>query len=213
MNIKKLFKNVGLKKYVLLALTLGTFASFAEIERPRAIGKQVESVSQSDVKAVDAVLSNMKERLIFMHEVSKWKWKNTEPIEKHNHDFKQLNAFHHACKKMGLDETAAMSVINGQIDAGKVIQEEDFHDWIIEERHVGTSESIDEQLITTQLDQLNEDLAEKLSHLLPIMKKSDMSTLIEARARAILKDERISQDAKKTALTPLLSLYNKVSNQ
>jgi chorismate mutase len=215
MNFKNLFKKGHpYRKFALIALSLGVIPFFAAFSggEVREIKSEVTVQEQTDAAKIDALLTNLNDRLILMHDISRWKWDHTVAIDEPEHEYKALTTLSQKCKDRHIDPVSAEEIIHAQIQAGKIVQIKNFEKWVSQNEPIVSGNSDYDTELQNKLDILDSDLVDQLEAVIPILKKRDLSSVIQYRAKTILNQKDLTLSARETALTPILSLYNKVSS-
>lgn len=99
-----------------------------------AVGLLHDSVSPAAVpaeavQAADELLDGMRQRLLLMHDVARWKWNHQQAIADPQREAAFLATMEDKGAGHGLDPTAVRSFFTSQIEAARRIQEEDFRRW------------------------------------------------------------------------------------
>jgi chorismate mutase len=87
------------------------------------------SVSAEAVRAADQLLDGMRQRLLLMHDVARWKWNHHQAIADPEREAAFLAAMEPKGAPHGLDPKVVRTFFSSQIEAARRIQEENFRRW------------------------------------------------------------------------------------
>lgn len=182
---------------LVLGLTTGGCAPATPVT-PRPI--QVEPHPNP---AVEQLLQAQVRRLELMHDVARWKWNSGHAIEDPAREKALLQAILPQCKAAGLDVEFARSFFRAQIEAAKVVQEEDFRAW----KASSQGPFADVPDLTTQLrpqiDASTQELVAALARAAPLISATDGEALWN-RARSLSTEGKLPLKAISAAFRPLL---------
>ncbi|HVC95637.1 MAG TPA: gamma subclass chorismate mutase AroQ [Pirellulales bacterium] len=164
---------------------------------PRADMAEVESV-------VDALVGLMRQRLLVMHDVARWKWNHGRPIADPVREQAVLTDIEEQAEVLQLDRDLARNFMAAQMEAGKLVQQADFERWTAE----GRGEFAVVRDLATDLrpmiDELNTNLLDHLAKLEPRLVEEKERATIQDRAIQILQGDGIDDAVQATAIRPLL---------
>jgi chorismate mutase-like protein len=155
-----------------------------------AIPAQVETL---DTRPVAELLGLMRERLDLMHDVARWKWNESKPIEDEPREQALLAAMVQRGQELGLDSPRVRGFFRDQIEAAKAIQRHDFARW----RAAGQGrfvEIADLAALRQRIDQLNHALLDTLAELQPSLQDPDQARAVAAIAEETLSDPEFPDD-------------------
>lgn len=114
-----------------------------------------------DTRAVDELVTQMVNRLALMHEVAEWKWKEKKPIADPVRERELLDSLAARAQVLGLNPSDVRWFFASQIEAAKLIQQDDFHRWTAEKREPRSRVRPLAEL-RQEIDQVNQRLLDSL---------------------------------------------------
>src|SRR5262249_49339801 len=139
--------------------------------------------------AAAELLRLMRQRLLLMHEVARWKWNHDRPVADEQREQELLADVEERAERSGFDAGRARALMAAQIDAGKLIQEANFTRW----REQGRGKFADVRDLHTDLrpaiDQLTTDLLACFGRLSPQFGDDEARAVLQQRALAIVTGE------------------------
>lgn len=115
---------------------------------------------------LDTLLDLMRQRLILMHEVARWKWNTGKPIADPEREQALLDDIAQKAQAQGLPGTQVRQFFAAQIAAGKQIQSADFQKWRSEQQ--GKFPDVRElAAVRSDIDALNLQLLAALAKFSP----------------------------------------------
>ncbi|MBL8797280.1 MAG: gamma subclass chorismate mutase AroQ [Planctomycetia bacterium] len=163
------------------------------------------SVTAGDPAVLDRLLHAMRQRLLLMHDVARWKWNEQQPLTDAARETAFLDRTQARGRTQGLDETLVRTFFQAQIEAAKQVQASDFERWQAEGRgkFANVPDLASEQ--RPRIDAASDDLLDALADAQPSLTSGAFRRQLAARAAGILAGEGITDRVRETALTPLLS--------
>jgi chorismate mutase len=169
-----------------------------------ATGPATASAARQDA-ALDALLNLMRERLLLMHEVAKWKWNAAKPINDAGRERELLAALERKGAAYGLRPKQVRAFLAAQIKAAKLIQEADFNAW----KESGQGKFSDARDLTTdlrpELDKLSDQMLGQLAKVAPLLGDEETKTNVARRAKSALRGDGINDEVRTVAIRPLLA--------
>ena len=202
--MKKISKSILLSFFVFSSSLIGIGSAYAETKTTSS--RTSEIVDEETIK-VDALLSTMQKRLSLMHEIAKYKWNNSAPIEDKSAEQDHINKYVQQSKFYGLEPQSVQSLMKGQIDAGKSLQMKDFETWVSEQTDTHSGEIRTAKELLLEMDKLSEKLLIQLKEVLPYSHTTYFETMIKNRAAIMINGEGIDSNVRDTAVMPLFELY------
>lgn len=135
-----------------------------------------------------------------MHAVARVKWNAQTPIHDPERERALLENVVNRGRVHGLDADAVRPFFAAQMDAAKLIQEDDFRRWQAEE-HSPFADVPDLSTLRQQIDALNVDLLKALAEASPFLNTAAGQTYLNSRATNLFGD--LSAGIRETALRPL----------
>jgi chorismate mutase len=145
----------------------------------------------------------MRQRLLLMHDVARWKWNEGKPIADPDRERQLLAKLEKRGESYGLARQKTTAFMTAQIEAGKLVQESDFATW--EEQ--GQDKFSEVRDLSTELRPLIDELSDRmLAQLAKSVAVIDepVRPKIEQRANVILRGEGIDEAVRAAAIQPLL---------
>jgi chorismate mutase len=155
----------------------------------------------ADVEAVaDELLELMRQRLLLMHDVARWKWNAGKPITDEQRERELLSDLEERGLALGIDRSTTRSFMAAQIEAGKLVQEADFKRW--REQGQGQFANVRDLAIDLRpaIDRLSVELLAHLAQLAPTIDQEDARATIRDLADQILRGEGIDETVRAAAL-------------
>jgi chorismate mutase len=154
--------------------------------------------------ALDELLEPMRERLVLMHDVAKWKWNENQPIADPAREAQLLADLEERGLAYGLSRPRTRAFMTAQIEAGKLVQKADFTAWkangqgkFSEVRDLKTD-------LRPRIDELSDRLFRQLAKFPPMVAGDRGKARLAQRAGGLLRGDGIGDDVRKAALRPLL---------
>jgi chorismate mutase len=179
-------------QWLLLSATVGCAPSAGESKSSPAA---TESVAASD-----AFVELMRERLLLMHDVARWKWNAKQPISDPEREKVLLEELERRGADHGLAPDEVRSFIWAQIEAGKLVQQADWRQWEVEEREVFADAPDLQTELRPKIDRLSEQLLAAYAEFLPKLAEPGAQERFERRAERILVGEGIDEKVRTRAL-------------
>jgi chorismate mutase len=152
--------------------------------------------------ALDGLLELMRQRLLLMHDVARWKWNQGAAITDPDRERQLLTALEERGLHYGLSRQQTRAFMSAQIEAGKLVQEADFADWNAKNREkfedvrdLGTD-------LRPRIDELSDQLLKQLAEL-PHVDEGPARAYAEQRAEALLVGDGIDDAVRSAAIRPL----------
>ena len=193
------------KQPVLAAVLVAALAG-CRPPTPVAPTDEIAPRQAQTANSVDDLLALMRDRLLLMHDVARWKWNERLPIADPEREQQLLSDLAERGLVYGLDPEQTTRFMAAQIEAGKLVQQADFDAW----KRRGTDKFPNARDLKADLrpriDELSGRLLAELAKLNSAA-NSMSAAQIEQRAREILSGEGIDDDVRRTALRPLLASH------
>lgn len=146
----------------------------------------------------------MRERLLLMHEVAKWKWNEGKPITDQNREKQILFDLEQRGRTYGLSRKQARDFMVAQMEAGKLVQEADFAAW----KRGGQGKFSDVRDLNIALrpliDEVSDRMLARFAEVVPTFVEEKAKTIVRQRADAILRGNGLNDTVKTAAVRPLL---------
>lgn len=155
--------------------------------------------------ALDELLDVMRQRLLVMHEVARWKWNEGTPVTDREREEQLLANLEQLAVKAGLSGQRIREFMAAQIEAGKIIQEADFGAWKKQGqgKFEQTADLYDD--LRPRIDELNERMLAVLAKILREPNCKPDIAVVEKRARAVLVGEGIDDGVRAVAIRPIVA--------
>lgn len=150
--------------------------------------------------AADALLELMRERLLVMHDVARWKWNAKQPISDPEREKVLLAELQRRGADYGLAPEEVQSFMRAQIEAGKLIQQADWRRWEAESRGTFADAPDLQTELRPKIDRLSQRLLEAYAEFLPRLAEPDARERFERRAEWKLVDDGIDEQVRTRAL-------------
>lgn len=154
--------------------------------------------------AVDELLTAMRDRLLLMHDVARWKWTHAAAIEDAAREEQLLDSLAAEGRSRGLDEAWTRRFFAAQIDAGKRIQRADFDRW----QRSGQGPFADapdlHAEVRPKIDAAGKRILAALPEIADPKDDAAFRAIVARRATTILAAPGITPDVRAAALAPLL---------
>ena len=155
------------------------------------------------------LLELMRQRLLVMHEVARWKWHHQQPITDSAREAALLKQTGQRARELGLDEEFAIAFMKAQITAGKQLQQQDMEGWQTQPPSRNEPFADLARELRPKIDQLNVDLLSALAHLAPHLDDEQVRRRLSISAAEAWSGVGFSDEVRATALKPLLTSGNK----
>jgi chorismate mutase len=153
--------------------------------------------------AIIRLLDLMRQRLLLMHDVARWKWNTRRPIADPERERASLDdiAARRPSYQVSAELTRAFFI--AQIEAAKRMQQDDFQRWQAEKR--GQFADVPDLAlhVRPKIDALNNDLLAALAVVEPFLPDEAVRRQIRRRAAEILTGEGMTDVVRDTAIQPL----------
>jgi chorismate mutase len=160
----------------------------------------VDPTAERAEASIDELLQLMRERLVLMHEVGRWKWNANRPIVDEKRERELLADMDERAPDYGLDRQTTRAFMAAQIEAGKLLQEADFERWKVQNQ--GQFEQVRD--LSTDLrpaiDELNADMLEVLAELTTQFDREEVRAVVGGRAVEVLQGDGIDEHVRATAI-------------
>src|SRR5579859_2948444 len=169
---------------------------------PAACDRRPEAppaVVSSPAAPLDTLLERMRQRLELMHTVARVKWNAQAPIFDPDRERALLEDVVERGKTHKLDDEVTRTFFAAQMEAAKIVQEEDFQRWRAE-KHPPFRDVPDLPALRQQIDALNGEILEALATARPYL-ASHRDNQLEARAVELFAG--VPDSAGQAALRPL----------
>jgi chorismate mutase len=155
--------------------------------------------------AVADLLRLMKQRLLLMHDVARWKWTAKRPIADPERERTLLRDIESRCLAHGVEPELARAFFTAQMDAGKMVQEEDYRRWEAEQAGPFPDAPDLASSIRPKIDALTDAILDALAAAKPLLKRPDVATRLTEHVERILVGDGISSAVRAHASAPLRS--------
>lgn len=156
-------------------------------------------------RAIDALLSLMRQRLEVMHDVARYKWAKKAPIEDPEREAALLKDVASRAAGIGLDPDFVRAFFRGQIEAAKLVQRADFSRWETDPEGAGGEVPDLAGDLRPRIDALNRDLLAELAKLSPRFPGGSAASL-RGRAARLLVGDGINGKVREAAISPLVAV-------
>ncbi len=145
----------------------------------------------SSTAALDDLLHRMHQRLDLMHMVARVKWNAQAPVHDPQREEVLLRDVVERGRAHHLDAEVTRAFFSAQMEAAKLVQEEDFRRWRAAQQ--APFPPVPELAILRQrIDALNGELLEALAHTRPFLDTADGQRRLEDRVPIVFADYPVS---------------------
>jgi chorismate mutase len=162
--------------------------------------ESIRANSESEAGAV-RLFELMGERLGLMHEVALWKWTARKPIADPARERELLDQVAQLGQSSGLAPDFTRRFFAAQIEAGKLVQRDDFERWRTAPPTAQPGRDL--SLVRQDIDALNKRIVETLAALAPRLASSATHAILNRRCAQVFKDHGITDQVRAMAITPL----------
>jgi chorismate mutase len=167
---------------------------------PSAGESKPSPAASENVAAADALPELMRERLLLMHDVARWKWNAKQPIADPEREKVLLAELQRRGVDYGLEPEEVRSFMRAQIEAGKLIQQADWRKWEAESREAFADAPDLQTQLRPKIDRLSERLLAAYAEFLPRLAEPGARERFERRAELRLIGEGIDEQVREQAL-------------
>jgi len=161
------------------------------------------SVQVADHVVLDRLLQFMRQRLLLMHDVARWKWNQKQAIADPKREQAFLESMQARGQAHGLKDEFVRSFFRAQIEAAKQVQEDDFQRW----QAKGRGPFTDVPDLSTQqrpkIDAASNELLAALEAAQPLLEDMKARHQLAALAATILTGDGITERVRQLAIQPL----------
>jgi chorismate mutase len=150
--------------------------------------------------AADALLQLMRERLLLMHDVARWKWNTKKPISDPEREQALLAELQRRGAEHGLTPDEVRTFMRAQIEAGKLIQQADWRQWEAERREAFADAPDLQTELRPKIDRLSERLLEAYAEFVPQLAEPGARERLERRAQRMLVGEGIDEQVREQSI-------------
>lgn len=150
--------------------------------------------------AADRLLALMRERLLVMHDVARWKWNAKRPIADPEREQALLADLERRGAEYGLAPDDARRFMRAQIEAGKLVQQADWRRWEADESEAFANALDLQTELRPKIDRLSEQLLAAYAELRPQLAEFGERERFARRAEQILAGEGIDERVRAKAL-------------
>jgi chorismate mutase len=172
-------------------------------DRDRAVRTDrtaVDAEATADNAVVQELLDAMLGRLEVMHDVARYKWNARQPINDPERERRLLAALERRGEQFGLPADETRQLMQAQIDAGKLIQQADWHEWQRVE-HEPFSDAADLQTeLRPRIDRVSEQLLEAYAKLYHELSQSVARESLRRQAEQAFREAGIDDKIQAAAL-------------
>lgn len=154
--------------------------------------------------ALDELLDVMRQRLLVMHEVARWKWNEGKPITDREREEQLLANLEQRAVEAGFGGQRIRGFMAAQIEAGKLIQAADFGAWKKQGRGKFVQTRDLHSDLRPRIDELNDRMLALLVKASTEVDSRDIA-FVEKRARKILVGEGIDDAVRAVAVRPIVA--------
>jgi chorismate mutase len=184
-----------LNRIWIFLLALG-FLSFAGCN-PRSIAPS----AAADPTVLDRLLLGMQQRLTRMHAVAREKWNAKAPIFDPQREQALLKDVVERGQSYHLDPKVTRAFFNAQMEAAKLLQEDDFGQWRAGKQLPVPQPNSNLGTLRLQIDLLNRELLESLAQVGPFLGTPEGQKRLDVRAPELFAD--FPTPVRDAALRPL----------
>jgi chorismate mutase len=154
--------------------------------------------------SLNKLLDLMRQRLVLMHEVARWKWNEGKPISDPDRERQLLADLEQRGLDQGLSRQQTGEFMAAQIATGKLVQQADFAAW--SERQQGKFADVRDlnAEVRPLIDRLSDQMLVELARLLTPPGPPQRRSEIEQLAATVLKGDGIDNAVRAAAIRPLL---------
>jgi chorismate mutase len=145
----------------------------------------------------------MRQRLLVMHDVARWKWNSRVPVTDLVREQTILNDIVAQSKQHGLDPAFVRDFFVAQFDAAKRLQEDDIRRWEAEQQGAFTDVPDLASELRPKIDNINGQLLTALAAVRPLLHGPAVPTMRE-RAAVVLNANGITREIRDAAIGPLV---------
>lgn len=167
---------------------------------PRGGESKPSPVATENVAAAEALLELMRERMLVMHDVARWKWNAKQPIADPEREKALLEELERRGANFGLAREEVRSFMRAQIEAGKLIQQSDWRQWEAESRDAFADAPDLQTELRPKIDRLSRQLLSAYAEVLPQLAEPSARERFERRAERVLVGEGIDERVREQAL-------------
>ncbi len=154
-------------------------------------------------QALQRLLLLMRDRLLLMHDVARWKWNEKRPIEDKEREQAFLRDVVSHADQLQLNPTFVRTFFTAQIEASKLVQKADHERWKAEGRKPFADVPDLVKVQRPRIDTLNMDLLVALAEAKPYLKEEGAEKRLRALAEDGLVGEGITSTVRDVAIAPL----------
>lgn len=166
-----------------------------------SVGESKPSPAATEsVAAADALLELVRERLLLMHDVARWKWNAKQPISDPEREKVLLAELERRGVEHRLAPDEVRSFMRAQIEAGKLIQQADWRRWEAEGREAFADAPDLQTELRPKIDRLSQRLLEAYAEFVPQLAEPVARERFERRAKLNLVGEGIDENVRTCAL-------------
>lgn len=143
----------------------------------------------------------MGERLGLMHEVALWKWTAHKPIADPARERELLDQVAQLGQSSGLAPDFTRRFFAAQIEAGKLVQRDDFERWRAAPPAAQPGREL--SLVRQDIDALNNRIVDILATLTPRLASPATQAILNLRCAQAFKGHGITDQVRAVAITPL----------
>lgn len=161
---------------------------------------------------IDRLLNLIRQRLVVMHDVARWKWNARAPITDPVRERTILAAIVVQGQQHDLDPAFVRDFFVAQFEAAKRLQEDDFRRWEAERQEPFAAVLDLATELRPKIDRLNGELLAALAALRPRLRDAEVRARLRQRAEAVLSDDSITDAIRETAIGPLVRVQGTLSS-
>ena len=153
--------------------------------------------------SVDRLLDLMRQRLLVMHQVARWKWNTRQPIADPPREQALLAALLTRSRPHQLDPAFTRAFFSAQMEAAKQLQQADFDQWQAAQHGPFADVPDLATELRPRIDALSDDLLTALATVRPFLDDAATRNLVQQRAAVILTGDGITDGIRAAAIEPL----------
>ena len=152
--------------------------------------------------AIDRLLDAMRQRLVIMHDVARWKWNAKASI----HDpAREQTILDSIVARSKLDPGFTRAFFTAQFAAARQVQEDDFRRWEGAKQAAFADAPDLTGRLRPRIDTLSDELLGTLAAIMPLLDDPAAQRHLQQRAPVVLRGDGITDTIRETAVAPLLA--------
>lgn len=169
-------------------------------------GHRTDAPAKTSIEADVAQLAGlMRERLLVMHDVARWKWRDRQPVKDSVREAALLEQVRQEARDLGLDTGLATRFMTAQVAAARMLQEQDLERWQSQPPSAETPLKDLKSELRPQIDRLNKELLRTLARLAPRLDDEEIQRRLERIGAEDWSGTNLDEPIRRTALVPLIA--------